>query len=229
MAKDKELKDQLEGLFADADHEPESTSEESGRLTEQKIIDILESKAEAVPAVAELAATEPPMIETNIFLPTFAPSQLKDAKGEIERPEPRPAPVDFLTWEVQLREQRIRTMNIMLGVLAGIGSVIIALLLVNLIREPGLLFQAYIPYFAAYAVLMMLTLARRLNPTVRAATLVVLTYSLGIAALLMEGPLSAGGLFLLAAPLLASTLIKQRAGAIAVLASSLLYAGFLLA
>lgn len=235
MTRDRDLESQLEGLFllntSDAGLEPdlELSTEEPERPTEQKIIDILGSEAEAEPVVAEATATGLPMPEIAPFVPAFISAQLEEVESETKEQAPRPAPTDFLAWETQLQEQRARATNIMLGSLAGIGTVIIIFLLINLVREPGRMFRAYIPYFAAYVILMALTLARRLNPTVRATILVVLTYCIGIAALLTEGPLSAGGLYLLAVPLLASMLIKQRAGAITAAASSLLYAGFLLA
>ena len=226
MGKNKNLESQLDGLFDDADREPERLPEESGPLIEQKIIDILENVSPEQAVTIEHLRVEPgPFIPA--FVPTL-PEQIKDADRD-EPQESQSTATDFMAWEVQLQEQRVRTMNVMLGSLAGIGSILIIFLIKNLIQEPGLWLQAYIPYFGAYAVLVVLALARRLTSTMRATILIILTYSMGIAVLLLEGPMSAGGLYLLAAPLVGALLIRQRVGAVAAVASGSLYAGFLLA
>ncbi|MCP4539650.1 MAG: GAF domain-containing protein [Chloroflexi bacterium] len=230
MQKDNELESQLDGLFSDAhadtDVEQEIASEETDPRTEQKIIDMLEGETE--PAVAESMPVGPPMLETESAALPFAQDEAKE--DQLETQEPDLVPMDFLTWENKLQAQRIRTMNIMLGSLAGLGTVIIAILLIiNLIQRSGWTIQNNIHYFTAYLVLLILTVARRLDPVVRAITLIVLTYCVGIAAILMEGPLSAGGLYLLAAPLLAAMLTRQWVGAVTTVTSCLLYTGFLLA
>jgi GAF domain-containing protein len=215
---DQDLSVQLEGLFAGVIPEPEAAAEEADLLLEQTIVDLLEveGKAEVKPVAVELAAME---------IPPLVPAELE----KVEREEPELAPVDFLAWEAQLQEQRIRTLNIMLGSLAGLGTVVIIAMLINLVQEPSRWLQVYAPYFAAYLALMALAVARRINPTVRATVLVALAYGVGIAALLTEGPLSAGGLYLLAAPLLFAVLVRQQAGVVAAVVSSLIYTGFLLA
>jgi GAF domain-containing protein len=225
MKEDSDLESQLEGLFADADLRPELAPEEPDLPTERKIIDLLESEVEAQPGVAQPTAPEPPMIETDPFV--LAQRQAVESEPEGQALDSGPA--GFPTWEAQLQEQRVRTINIMLGSLAGIGAVIIIFLLINLFKEPSRMFWVYVPYFAGYAVLLALALTRRLTPRVRATMLVVLAYCVGVSTLLTEGPLSAGGLYLVAAPLLASMLIRQWAGAVAAMVSNLLYAGFLLA
>lgn len=232
MQKDNELESQLDGLFSDHDAEPLAASEELDLLREQKIMDMLEGEDEAEPPVPEPMADEPSTLEPQPSVPVFAQllPQEVESEGEAEEPEPVPLSTDFLTWESKLQEQRVRTMNIMLGSLAGIGTIIIVLLLVtNLVQTPGRTFLDNMPYFVAYLVLLILALARRLDPRIRAITLIVLAYCVGISALLMEGPLSAGGLYLLAAPLLAAMFIRQWAGAVAAIISCLLYSGFLLA
>jgi len=213
---DKELGIRLEGLFDDAVLKPETEPEEAEPLLEKVIVGLLGSKAEAEPIAAG-----PAMVK----IPPPVPAKPKDVKGEKQEPHP----ADFLAWEAQLREQRARVLNIMLGSLAGLGTVIIISLLINLVQEPSRWLHVYAPYFAAYMALVVLAVGRRINPTVRATILVMLAYGVGIAALLTEGPLSAGGLYLLAAPLLSSILIRQQTGTIAAVVSNLIYAGFLLA
>ncbi len=232
MQKDNELESQLGGLFSGDDAEPEPASEDLDLLTEQKILDMLKGEEDVEPLVSEPMVTEPPMLETELSVPVFDQVPLQEVEGESETKEPEPASpsVDFLTWENKLQEQRVRTMDIMLGSLAGIGTVIVVLLLIiDLVQTTDRTLWDNMPYFVAYLVLLILALARRIDPTVRAVTLIVLAYCVGISALLMEGPLSAGGLYLLAVPLLAAMLIRQWAGAVAAIISCLLYAGFLLA
>ncbi len=215
---DKDLRNQLEGLFSDAVLEPEADAEGAELLLEEAIADLLGGEAEAE---ADLVASGPAMVE----IPPPVPAKLE----EIEMERQASHPTDFLAWEAQLREQRLRVLNIMLGSLAGIGTIAVIFLLINLAQEPSRWLQVYIPYFAAYVVLMALAITWRGNPTVRACFLILLAYGVGIAALLNEGPLSAGGLYLLAAPLLLSLLVKQRAGTIAAVVSSVIYTAFLLA
>ncbi len=226
---DNDLETQLAGLFADAapEIEPESEAVEPDLLVEKTIFGLLEGEVETELPVAEpTVAGLPPMPVPAAVLEEGEATKVT----EVERQEPRqPSQADFLAWETQLREQRTRILNIMLGSMAALGSVIVAFLLINLIREPSRWLQDYALYFGAYAALVALAMGRRIDPAVRATVLVLLAYGVGIAALLTEGPLSAGGLYLLIAPLLLSILVKQRAGAIGAVVSSLIYTGFLLA
>jgi GAF domain-containing protein len=239
---DQDLENQLAGLFFDPSTGPES--EETDLLLERTIVDILEResvvedevkpKARTVvtePMPAAPLATEPALaVPTMAEVPPFIPSLLEGvAPTPEEIGEPIAPPTDHLAWEARLQEQRAKILNIMLGILAGLCTVIIIFLLINLFREPGQWFPAYVPYFAAYAVLLTLAVGRQINPKIRATGLIALAYGMGVAVLLTEGPLSAGGLYLLAAPVLAAILIRQRAGAAAAVLSCLIYAGFLLA
>lgn len=244
---DQDLENQLAGLFSDSSTEPESG--ETDLLLEKTIVDLLEREnvglaqsgvvedavmAKARPAAAEpipgeTVAVEPsPTAPTMAQVPSFIPSLLEDIT-EGDRETPVAPPTDYLAWEAQLQEQRAKIVNIMLGSLAGLCTAIIIFLLINLFREPEQWFPAYVPYFAAYAVLLTLVVGRQINLKVRATGLIALAYGMGVAVLLTEGPLSAGGLYLLAAPLLAAILIRQRAGAATTVLSCLIYAGFLLA
>jgi GAF domain-containing protein len=230
MPKDnKDLETQLEGLFdipdVQVDQKPLDVE-----VLERTIVGLLENEIEgpgrilAEPMDARLVELEPAMVDIPIAVPGLAEDHVT-----VGATEDLSSTADFLPWETRLREQRIRVLNVLLGSLAGIGTVIVLLLVVNLIRNPSQWFSSYIPYFAAYVVLVALALARRLDPVIRATGLILLAYGMAVAVLLLEGPLSAGGLYLLVAPLLASMLIGQRYGAIAAIVSSLIYAGFLLA
>ena len=230
MPKDnKGLEAQLEGLFDipdfQADRKPLDVE-----VLERTIVGLLENEIEgpgrilAEPIAARLVEVEPTMVDIPVAVPGLAEDHVR-----VGATEDLSSTADFLPWETRLREQRIRVLNVLLGSLVGIGTVIILLLVVNLIRNPNQWFSSYIPYFAAYAVLATLALARRLDPVIRATGLILLAYGMAVAVLLLEGPLSAGGLYLLVAPLLTSMLIRQRFGAIAAVVSSLIYAGFLLA
>jgi uncharacterized membrane protein SirB2 len=226
MPKDnKGLEAQLEGLFdipdVQADQKPLDVE-----VLERTIVSLLENEIEgpgrilAEPIAAGPVTAEPAMVDVPVAVPGLAEDHVR-----VGATEDLPSTADFLPWETRLREQRIRVLNVLLGSLVGIGTVIILLLAVNLIRNPSQWFSSYIPYFAAYAVLATLALARRLNPVIRATGLILLAYGMAVAVLLLEGPLSAGGLYLLVAPLLTSMLIRQRFGAIAALVSSLVPAG----
>jgi GAF domain-containing protein len=230
---DQDLENQLAGLFSDPSTEPES--EETDLLLEKTIVDILEREnvvedaVRARPAAAEPIPGEPSSTAlTMAQAPSFIPPLLEDITQR-DGEAPVAPPTDHLAWEARLQEQRAKILNIMLGILAGLCTLIIIFLLINLFREPGQWFPAYVPYFAAYAVLLTLAVGRQINLKIRATGLIALAYGMGVVVLLTEGPLSAGGLYLLAAPLLAAILIRQRAGAAAAVLSCLIYAGFLLA
>ena len=206
---DKDLRSQLEGLFSDIVPEPEAEKEEA-----------VIGPTEAEIAEAEIVKGEPMAAEAP------PPTPAKPEEAERERREVLPTSV--LAWEATLREQRLRILNILLGSITGIGAVAVGGLLIGLAQRPDRL-GAYIPYFAAYVVLVGATLARRLNPTLRATVLIVLAYIVGIFSLLRNGPLGTGGLYLLIAPLLFSILVRQRVGAVAAGASVTIYTAFVIA
>jgi hypothetical protein len=226
MTDDKDIEVQLEGLFADSTLNLDQLPEEDDLLIEEKIIALLGNEPARIEDEAELATDELAMLEIPSLMPAV---RLAEAQEEIKAEEREPRATDSSAWESRLQEQRTKILNVMLSILAGVATVIIALQLVNVVRDPGQWLVVYIPYFVAYAVLMVVATIRRINSTIRVAVLAALAYGVGISALLNEGPLSAGGLYLLAAPLLLSILVKQRAGTIASVASGLIYTGFLLA
>jgi GAF domain-containing protein len=211
---DKDLRSDLEGLLSNIVPEMEAKREEAG-------VGPLEAAAE--PVAAEPTAVEAPSLV-----------KLEEAKREKQEGyEGRDGavagapPASSLAKDVTLTEQRIRILNILLVSVTSVGAIAVGGLLVGLAQRPSRLL-AYIPYFAAYAVLVSVTLVRRLNPTLRATVLVLLAYAVGIASLLRNGPLGTGGLYLLVAPLLFSILVRQRAGVVAAAVSVALYIAFVI-
>jgi GAF domain-containing protein len=205
---DKDLRSQLEGLFSDIVPEPEAEKEEP--LLKEATF----GPTEVEIAEAETVKGEPVAAEAPPLIPA------KPEKAEQERREVPPTSVP--DWEATLKEQRLRILNILLGVITGVATLIIVTLVLFSLRQPSL-WRAYVPYFVAWVVLLGLTLARQLNPTVRTTILIVLAYTVGTLALVIDGPLGSGGLYLLLAPLLFSVLVKQQAGAYAAAVSLIIY------
>ncbi len=202
---DKDPRNQLEGFFSDI---------VPGFKPEEAAVGPAEAEAQAKPEVAEPTAI------------AEAPPPALIKPEEIERPEIPPPSV--LDWEATLRKQRTRIMNILLGSLTGIGAIAIIGLLIGLTQRPSRL-GAYIPYFAAYMVLVGLMLGRRLNPALRATALVIIAYIVGVFSLLRNGPLGTGGLYLLIAPLMLSIFVRRRASLIAAAVSVIIYIAFVIA
>ncbi len=217
---DDDLTTQLDGLFGNSDIEMSANDE---KLTvERTIIGLLDtteqSSNQPSPPTASSPIPDPPLDETS------AP-----ATDETEQSTPMEKSSVSLAWETQLREQQTRVLNIMLTSLVGVGTAIIIFLIVNLIQEPARWLIAYIPYFAAYAVLFTLAVGRRIKPKIRASGLIALTYGVGVTVLLTEGPISGAGLYLITGSILSSILIGQRIGIAGAAASILIYAAGLLA
>jgi len=205
---DKDLRSQLEGLFSDIVPEPEAEKDEP-LLKEATFGPTAVEIAEAETVKGKpVAAEAPPLI----------PAEPEEAERERREVPPTSVP----DWEATLKEQRLRILNILLGVTTGVATLIIVTLVLFSLRQPSL-WRAYVPYFVAWVVLLGLTLARQLNPTVRTTILIVLAYTVGTLALVIDGPLGSGGLYLLLAPLLFSVLVKQQAGAYAAAVSLIIY------
>jgi GAF domain-containing protein len=205
---DKDLRSQLEGLFSDIVPEPEAEKDES--LLEEAV----DGPAEAEIAEAETVKGKPVAAEA----PPLIPAKLE----ETEREKREVPPASVSDWEATLREQRLRILNILLGVITGVATLIVVTLVLFSVRQPTL-WRAYVPYFVAWVVLLGLTLARQFNPTVRTTILIILAYTVGTLALVIDGPLGSGGLYLLLAPMLFSVLVKQQAGTYAAAASFIIY------
>jgi len=206
----KDLRSRLAGLFSGGESEPEP--EEESLL--EGVIGILDVHAAAEP--------EEPSVKG---APLLVPVEPEEEGGRSKAPS-----LGDLAWQSELGEQRTRILNVMLGSLAGIGAVVIVFLAINLVRDPARFLKVYIPYFAAYALLVLMAVSRRLHVTVRAYFVALLAYVVGIFAMLNEGTLTGGGgFYLLAAPLLLGLLVGHRTGIVASALSSLCFVGFLLA
>ena len=182
----------------------------------------------APPAVAPTAVAAPvTQPEAAVEKPVVMP--LIRETGEIPVPQPKAAeekprfaPPAVPAWDVRIREQRARILNTLLGATAGVATLIILSLVFFSLRQPDL-WRRYIPYFVAWVVLVTLALARRLDPRWRTGILVGLAYLAGTLSLWIDGPLSAGWLYLLLVPLLFSILVRPRAGLYAAVASFAIY------
>lgn len=203
---DKDLSDQLDGLFSDAAPEREPEEEKKESQLEGMVDGLLEVEPEPAEEEPSIAPTPP----------------------QIEQREPEPASVSRPGWRAKIEEQRARILNILLVSASAIGALLIGGMASSMIREPSQSWL-YVPYFISYAVLLTVTLSQGLSFRLRAATLIGLTYTVGVISLFRGGPLSPGALYLLAAPVMSSILISRRAGAIASGVSGLLYIAFALA
>jgi GAF domain-containing protein len=208
----KDLEGQLEGMFSDAAADADVRRDES--LLEETIDEFLQPEPEAEPA-----ADEP---EIKPAVPSV------EEIRESERETPEPSPPSAPAWKTVIEEQRARIIDILLGSASGIGAILTGAVLVDLIRDPTRL-GAYIIHFAAYAALVTATLARQVRLRLRAVTLLVVIYAVGIISLVQAGSLGPGGFYLLIAPLLCGILVGRRAGAIAAAASALLYTASIVA
>ncbi len=177
---------------------------------------------EMIPAVLEEAVTAEAAV-TELAAPT-APAAVAALAPQPEAAEEKPgvALSTIPAWDAQIREQRTRILNALLSATAGVATLIVATLVFFSLRQPDL-WRGYIPYFVAWVVLVALALARRLDPHWRTGILVGLAYLAGTLSLVIDGPLSAGGLYLLLAPLLFSILVRPRAGIYAGVSSFVIY------
>jgi GAF domain-containing protein len=170
------------------------------------------------PAVFEPATPEPAWPEAAVQEPAVEPAA-EEFGVTPKAPEPE---VEESAWVAAIKEQRTRILNTLLGIAACIATPIIVSLVLFSIGQPSL-WVSYIPYFVAWVVLVGLALARRFSPVARTSALVVLAYAVGILSLIIDGPLGAGWLYLLAAPMLFSILVQKKAGAYAAAVSLIIY------
>jgi len=169
---------------------------------------------EALPAVVA-EATEEAEVEP----------EMERVVWEVVQPAPPSAPP---AWEVEIQEKRTRILNILLVAMSVVATIIVSTLVIFSLSDPDL-WITYLPFFVAWVVLLGLNLFRGLSTTLRTTILVVLAYVAGIFSLYIDGPLGAGGMYLLLAPILFSVLVQQRAGICAAIFSFITYVSFTIA
>jgi GAF domain-containing protein len=179
-------------------------------VAEEAVPEAVEVELEAPEPVVAEAAEEPELAKAEAPVPGLE---------KVERAVPPGKPPG---WEATIREQRTRILNVLLGLITIVATVVVSSLVIFSLDRPAL-WVSYTPYFFAWAVLVFLTLARRLNPLWRTAGLVVLAYLVGTLSLWIDGPLGAGWLYLLLAPLMLSTLVGRRPGVYAAVGSFGIY------
>lgn len=236
---DKELSDQLDDLFSDIepdDIEPDAVRDEDimpdlearleAELMEEEqdeAIEVLSTLLEPAPAATPESTVSEQVVAEQVELSPAEPGGEQRVAGE-----PAAPPSGIPAWDATIMEQRARILNVLLVTLTGISSVIIVTLVIFGLQDPTL-WQGYVPFFAGWAALLGLTLARQADPMARAAILVVLAYLVGINTLLVDGPLGAGWLYLLIAPVLLSVLVGRQVGAYAAVFSFSMYVILLVA
>ncbi|MBN1811483.1 MAG: GAF domain-containing protein [Anaerolineae bacterium] len=207
-------------LLAAEQAEPAQIEPEISEPVELPTLAELLAAEEAAPAVS--AEVEPEIPEPVAAEVAVEPGEPVEVEQEAVAPVPPSAPPD---WAVTIREQRTRILNNLLLLVFGAATLVVASLVIFSRDDPGK-WWSYLPYFVAWAVLVGITFARRLDPMWRTVGLVVLAYVVGVVNLYLDGPLGAGWLYLLLAPLLLSTLIGRQAGIYAALASFCVYLVF---
>ncbi len=206
-----DLESQLTGLFDDLETAPEE---------EKPPVSLDEAVADLLRPTETEETAEPPAMETP---PPIATPPEQPPEGESP-----PVGEQALDLEGQLEEQRAQVVKRMLFAVSAIGGATVFSLILNAIRDPHLAIS-YTPYFIAYVILVTLTVKRDISVEMRAFGLIGLAYLVGVIALWTEGPLSAGGLYLLGGAVLTASLVGMQAAGIAVAASTLFYTAFLLA
>lgn len=204
-----------------AEEAPEPAAAEEPVEAELPTMAELMAAEEAVPAVgAEVAPEIPEPVAAEVAV------EPELVEGEIERkavePVPPSAPPD---WEATIREQRTRILNRLLLLVFGAATLVVVSLVIFSYDDPRRWLD-YLPYFVAWVVLVIITFARRLDPLWRTMGLAILAYTVGVSSLYLDGPLGAGWLYLLLAPLLISILVGQRASVYAALGSFGVYLAF---
>lgn len=127
----------------------------------------------------------------------------------------------------ELQAWRIRVLDILLAVVSVAATVVVLNSLVHAIQDPSLWPQTT-PFLLSYAILLVLTLWRRLDFRIRAWGLLVLGYAVGALYLAILGLLGNGTVFMLALPALGVILLGFRSGLAMAGLSLLLYAVFAL-
>ena len=230
-----ELPTMAELLATEEIAEPAAEVPVEAEQIEAEIAEQVEPSPVELPTLAELLAAEeaPEPAEAPAGVEVTEPVVLEAVETEIPAPgmeevaweDVQPAPSEPFAWEETIREQRIKILNALLIFITAVGTLVILSLVVKSLSQPDL-WGDYIFFFVAWAVLVVLTVFRRLDPLWRVAGLGVLAYLVGVTTLYLDGLLGAGWLYLLLAPLLISTLVGRRAGVYAALGSFGIYLAF---
>ena len=190
---------------------------------------VTEEPAIAEPASAEVDAGVLPVGLPSVDATSVDKSTIKLPSLEAPRvatPSESPAAAEPTApaWEAFLEGERLKILNILLGIVSVASTALVIDFVIKVIRHPSEL-GSHIPYFAAYIILLVVTFLRQLPWKLRAGVPVGLFYAVGIASTLNRGVLGPADLYLVVAPLVVAVLFGHREGAISALGSALLYGG----
>jgi adenylate cyclase len=218
----RDIEGSLEGFFTGAS-EPEETVESPPEGGFDDLLKVLLAQIEAAQVEPKPPPPPPPSV-------VQAPETHITTTESVYREEPIPTatPDPGISLDAALAEQRSGILNLFLRGLSVIGAVGIVALLITAVQDPSQIVP-YIPFLGAYAVLVGLTLATKLDNRWRTAVVVVLAYSAGCLSVATDGPWSLGTLYLLLPPLLLSIVTGQRAGVISAVSSAVVYTAFVAA
>jgi len=151
----KDLRSQLEGLFADTALEPEA--EEAELLLEEAVVGLLREGAKTEPAAAGPAAVQvPPPVPVG---PVSIPTEKTRGEAKEKHNLPRIPQASVRFWNVTLRERQTKTLSILLRGVTILGGAFLVFLLIRLIwQKPMIWSWFHTLYLAAYAVAIITTL-----------------------------------------------------------------------
>jgi GAF domain-containing protein len=130
--------------------------------------------------------------------------------------------------EGELRAWRVQVLNVLLIVTSAAATVVVANSILQAIADPQWWPQT-VPFVAGYAVLLALTVLRRLDYRIRIGGFLLLGYAVAIMYMALLGLLGNGMIFLLALPALAVLLVGVRTGIALAVTSLLIYGAFAIA
>jgi len=125
-----------------------------------------------------------------------------------------------------IQDWRINVLNILLPIVTIVIFPALIQTLMQTINDPQIAWQGVVILFVFYLGLVYVTLRRSLDPTARGQVLIALTYMTGVVALARGGLVGDGRLYLIALPILATTLINAQVGIYAAGLSIFTYAIF---
>jgi GAF domain-containing protein len=130
--------------------------------------------------------------------------------------------------EGELRAWRVQVLNVLLIVTAAAATVVVANSVAQAIADPQWWPQT-VPFLAGYAILLALTVLRRLDYRIRIGGFLLIGYAVAIMYMGLLGLLGNGMIFLLALPALAVLLVGVRTGIALAVTSLLIYGAFAIA